>query len=182
MPYDKLILEEILLQDDCRTLNVNSRILPPSNLVYRLVASRMALRGSYIESRHVYTIVNENRNGFRTLIATIHKIDPEGDISNSSNSNINSSCNLSESAYSKKIRLILSAQKWLEIRQKKKISGGRIYWKLQEGWADVIVERICQQHGSVDCAFSFKNNLVTPSVTAKSTQSSLVIAPSAKLK
>lgn len=127
----------------------------------------MALRGSYIDPRHVYTIVNENRLGFRTLIAATYKIDPEGDISNSSDSNIDSSCNLSESAYSKKIRLILSAQKWLEISPKKKISSGRIYWKLQEGWADVIAERICQQHGSVDCAFSFKNNWVTPSATAE---------------
>lgn len=38
---------------------------------------------------------------------------------------------------------------------------------MQEGWADVIAERICQQHKSVDCVFSFKNNLVTPSATAE---------------
>jgi len=58
--------------------------------------------------------------------------------------------------------LVLSPQKWLEICPKKKI-----YWKFQEGWADIIAERICQQHKSIDCIFSFKNNLVTPSATVK---------------
>jgi hypothetical protein len=132
------------------------------------------LRGSHITPRHVYTIVKDGRNGFKTLIASMHKINPERDnnsnISNrtfDADSSIDPSCNLSESVDCKKIRLVLSAQKWLKISPKKKISSGRIYWKLQEGWADVIAERICQQHGSVDCVFSFKNNLVTPSATAE---------------
>lgn len=50
---------------------------------------------------------------------------------------------------------------------KKKISGERIYWKLQEGWTDIIAERICQQHKVIDCVFSFKNNIVTPRATAQ---------------
>lgn len=68
--------------------------------------------------------------------------------------------------YSKKIKLVLSPEKWLEISIKKKISGTQIYWKLQEGW--ITAERIChQQHESVDSEFFFKNNLVTPFATAK---------------
>lgn len=174
LPYDKLILGEILLQNDCRILDVNGKILPPSHPVYRFVANRMALRSSHIEPRHVYTIVNEDRNSFKTLIASTHKIDPEGDknfnISNRSfdaDSSTDPNCNSSENINCKKIRLVLSAQKWLKISPKKKVSSGRIYWKLQEGWADVIAERICQQHVSVDCVFSFKNNLVNPSATAE---------------
>lgn len=163
MPYDKLILEEILLQNDCRTLDVNGRILPPSHQVYRLVANRMALRGSHIEPYHVYTIINEDRNGFRTLIVSTYKIDPEGDknsnISNrafDTDSSIEPSCNLSESADCKKIKLVLSAQKWLEIIPKKKISSGRIYWKLQEGWADVIAERYASNMDRLIAYFHLK--------------------------
>lgn len=75
MPYDKCILEEILMQSDCRTLTEKGKVLPWSNEVYRLIVNRMALRGSHIEPHHVHTIVNKNRNGFKTLIATTFKID-----------------------------------------------------------------------------------------------------------
>jgi len=173
MPYDKQILKKILLQYECRTLDINGRTLPPSNPVYRLIANCMAVRGSHIEPRHVYTIINEDRNGFKTLIAITHNVKSEVeksfDVSDSivdDISNVDSSSNTSESVFSKKIKLILSPQKWLEICPKKKISSGRIYWKFQEGWADIIAERICQQHESIDCIFSFKNNLATPSATA----------------
>lgn len=67
----------------------------------------MAICGSYIEPQHVYTIVNEDRNGFKSLIATTYNIKSEEkknlDISDSIDdvSYIESSCNLSECFFEK---------------------------------------------------------------------------------
>lgn len=171
MPYDKNLLHEILLQQDCRTVDDNGKILPRSNSVFKVAANRMALRGSLIQPHHVYTIINEDRNGFRTLVSNKYKIGPR-DLENhdtsavSTSSQKNSNASFSESLFSRKIKLVLSAEKWGEMTPKKKKSIGRTYWKLQTGWGDIIAERICQQHASIDCVFSFKNNLVTPSATA----------------
>lgn len=108
MPYDKCILEEILMQSDCRTLIEKGKVLPRSNQVYRLIANRMALRGSHIELHHVHTIVNKIRNGFKTLIATTFKINTEQNkqhnIINSFSTDLstNTSSNASVHAHSKK--------------------------------------------------------------------------------
>lgn len=134
-----------------------------SNPLQSSVTISIYVTCSICKLRHICMIVNEDRNGFRTLIATTYKINPKGDkhhnISNSTdaNSSIDSSYNLSKNVHFKKLKVVLSAQKWLEISPKKKISGSQIYWKLQE-WTDVIAERICQQYGSIDCVFSLKTN------------------------
>lgn len=172
MPYDKSILQEILLESDCRTLDETGKPYPPSNKVYGIIADRMQQRGSDIKGRHIYTIINENRNGFKVLIEQKYDINTKFDnkcISNNSTFSVSTdtSLNVSESECSKKVRLIISAKQWLKMAPKKKISGGRIYWKLQEGWTDIIAERICQQHKVIDCVFSFKNNIVTPRATAQ---------------
>jgi len=171
MPYNKDLLRDILLRDDCRTLDNNGKILPPSNQVYRVISDRMALEKSHIKSSHVYTIVNTDRNRFRTLLIEAYKLCPqETSISTthiSDNSFIENNSSESEGMFSKELKIILSSEKWLQIYPKKKFFGNRVYWKLQEGWADVIAEKICQQHNLINCVFSFKNNLVTPTATAR---------------
>lgn len=77
MPYDKCILEDILLQSDCLTLTEEGKVLPRSNRIYVLIANRMALRGLHIEPHHVHIIINQNRNGFKTLIVTTFQINTQ---------------------------------------------------------------------------------------------------------
>lgn len=131
MPYDKCILEEILMQSDCRTLTEKGKVLVESSL--SSYANRMALRGLHIEPHHVHTIVNKNRNGFKTLIATTFKINTgQNKQHNTINSigtdlSTNMSFNASLHAHSRKIRLILSPKQWLQISPQKKLSSGRIY-------------------------------------------------------
>ncbi|KAK2578404.1 hypothetical protein KPH14_012736, partial [Odynerus spinipes] len=148
MPYNKEILQDILLQQDCRTLDAYGKILPPTNSVYIRIANRMALRGSLIQSRHVYTIVNENRNGFRTMIVNNFKIEPEN-LDNANTSALSASlqndtnASLSGSLFSSQIKLVLSAHKWAEMIPQKEISGGRTYWKLQEGYCSMLFVGYC---------------------------------------
>lgn len=166
MPY-KSKLKDILLQPDCRTLDSNGSILPPSHNVFRLIADRMSLCGSYIDPRHVYTIVKDDRNGFRALVEKAYEIKTKETKDNSDYSlTKDDSKNASDTCVYKKFKLVLSAKNWQDMAPKKKMSSGRVYWKFQEGWADIIAERICHQHKTVDCVFSFKHNLTTPTETA----------------
>lgn len=48
----------------------------------------------------------------------------------------------------------------------KKIYNKRIYWKLREGWADIVAEALWVQHHLV-CVFAFKYNNVYRSAIAK---------------
>lgn len=57
------------------------------------------------------------------------------------------------------INVVISAEKWHAIRPQKKIYNKRIYWKLREGWADIVAEALWVQH-HLDCVFAFKNNNV----------------------
>lgn len=170
MPYDKLALGEILLQSDCRTLDSRGKILPPSNAIYGVIAERLALRGSHIDPKHIYTIINQDRNGFRTQIATFYKLDTT--FSKDESNTVNSSSAISYGSntshlldktqpQSKKIKLVLSYEKWLEIKPKKIMSSGRAYWKFQNGWADVVAERVCHQHKTIDCIFVQKSSGVS---------------------
>lgn len=63
--YDKSILLEILLQDECRTLNDDGKPYPPFALVYTLCANKMRERGFNITPKHIHVIVRESRNGYK---------------------------------------------------------------------------------------------------------------------
>lgn len=77
--------------------------------LYWIIANRIAVHVSLIEPRHVYTIINKDCNEFKTLIAITHNIKPEVknnlDVNDSvvhDVSNVDFSCSLSESIFSKK--------------------------------------------------------------------------------
>lgn len=63
--YDKSVLLEILLQDECRTLNDDGKPYSPSAFVYTFCANKMRERDFNITSKHIYVIVCENRNGYK---------------------------------------------------------------------------------------------------------------------
>lgn len=56
--YDKIILQQILSDAKCRTINNKGRVLPPSDEVYQTISKLMADKGSRITPKHVHTIVN----------------------------------------------------------------------------------------------------------------------------
>lgn len=74
--YDKFILLSILLKEECRTIDNNSKAYPPSTQVYNLITKNDCTRMSMtltlmsmtidITTKHV--IVNKSRNGFRQLL------------------------------------------------------------------------------------------------------------------
>lgn len=154
MPYDKNLLHEILLQQDCRTVDDNGKILPRSNSVFKVAANRMALRGSLIQPHHVYTIINEDRNGFRTLVSNKYKIGPR-DLENHDTSAVSTSsqkisnASFSESLFSRKIKLVLSAEKWGEMTpKKKKLSDEHIGNCKQGGVTLLLNEYVSSMHRS----------------------------------
>lgn len=82
--------------------------------------------GSHINQRHVYTIINENRNGFKVLIEQKYRINTNtnekriSDSSFGSGVSAHTSLNASETEYTKKVKVILSAKQWLKMTPKKK--------------------------------------------------------------
>lgn len=66
--YDKTLLLEILLREDCRTIDNNGKPYAPSTPVYDTVSHEMRARGNSITAKHVYVIMRENRNGYRDLL------------------------------------------------------------------------------------------------------------------
>lgn len=167
-PYDAIILQEILLRDGCRTVGDNGLVYAPSHEVYKTIIQKMEDRGSYISPRHAHTIVNNDRNGFKTLLIKKYRIQTsENDNTPNDDSTRNATFNSSELSHSKTIKLVVLPENWLQMTPRKLISGQRVYWKFKEGWADVIADKIVQQYGSIACVFSFKNNLVNPTATAR---------------
>ncbi|CAH0719905.1 unnamed protein product, partial [Brenthis ino] len=72
--YDKIALRQILSDAACRAIDDNGRLLPPSHAVYKTISNMMADKGSAITPKHIYTIINNNRAGFRDLIMEVFDI------------------------------------------------------------------------------------------------------------
>lgn len=149
MPYNPDILQEILLRDDCRTIDANGKALAPGNPVYSVVSKAMLDRGSEIDPQHVHTIINNDRRGFRTLLIKKYQVRPFQK-AEKNDSTVDGS--LSEYAISdtlepsgtKTFKVVLSARQWLQLTPPRKlVSNGRVYWKFKIGWTDVIADRIC---------------------------------------
>jgi len=75
--YDKSVLLEILLQDDYRTLDSDGKPYPPSASVYTIISQKMHERNCNITAKHIYVIVNENRNGYKNLLLQHYNINTD---------------------------------------------------------------------------------------------------------
>jgi len=58
--YDKSVLLEILLQDECRILDNNGKSYLLSALVYTTVSNMMRERGSNITEKHIYNYTRKS--------------------------------------------------------------------------------------------------------------------------
>lgn len=170
--YDKIALREILSDAECRTINDDGRLLPPSHEVFRKISNLMADKGSVITPKHVHTIINNNCAGFRDIIMEIFSI-REREISisvNDVNYSVEKCTDQSTvtltSLTSMKVNLVISQEKWESMKPHEKLYGKRVYWKLREGWADVVAEALWVQH-HLDCVFTFKNHNIYLSLISK---------------
>jgi hypothetical protein len=161
--YDKSILLEILLEDECRTFDNNGKQYPPSALVYATISCKMRERGCNITAKHIYTILRHNRNGYKNRLLDHFGIVPNDQ--ENPNSTINSEGSVINTFASsiilqrKEVNIVVSAEKWQTIKPIKKVYNKRVYWVMQPGWTDVIAEKLWQQH-KLDCAFKIKKQNV----------------------
>ncbi|CAH2215622.1 jg13506, partial [Pararge aegeria aegeria] len=168
--YDKVALRQILSDDNCRAIDNEGRVFPPSHEVYLRISNTMHNKGSVITPKHVHTIINNNRSGFRDLIMEVFNIRSRELSINDSNNSVEIYADHKSDALisftSIRVNLVISQEKWQNIKPQEKIYGKRIYWKLRQGWADVVAETLWVQH-HVDCVFVFKNNNIYLGANAK---------------
>lgn len=137
--YDKIILQQILSNVKCCTIDKKGRVLPPSDEVYKTISKLMANKGSRITPKYIHTIVNNNRHGFKDYILKTFDIQEQELTTSISNNDFNvtecvdQNTDSQTSSTSIDINLVISQDKWLAIRPQKKIYGKRTYWKLREG-------------------------------------------------
>ncbi|KOB71910.1 Uncharacterized protein OBRU01_12803 [Operophtera brumata] len=171
-PYDKVALREILSDADYRTIDDGGSLLPPSNEIFQIISEKMAEKGSLITPKHVYTIINNNRAGFRDMILKVFDVQEqvvsicENDGDYSAENRAEDSTDTLTSSTSIKFNLVISQEKWQTIAPQEKVYGKRIYWKLRPGWTDVVADALWMQH-NLDCVFVFKNHNIFLSAIAK---------------
>lgn len=167
--YDKSILLEILLQDECRTLNDDGKPYPPSALVYTTISHKMRKRGFNITPKHIYVIVRENRNGYKNQLQHhlgITSHDKSVNEVNDSSYSEDTVMHISVTLDKKEFNIVISAEKWQMMKPRKKIYNNRVYWAMQPGWTDIVAERLWQQQ-KLDCVFKFKKHNVHLSKEAR---------------
>jgi hypothetical protein len=164
--YDKIGLEKILLDPAFRTIDAIGHVLPPSNEIYKTISHLMAEKGSKITAKHIHTIINNNRNGFKDRVMIFFDIKPDPVSFTTYNSDCLSRDQSTDTDTVKIINLVISSQKWKSIEPVEKEYGKRYYWRLREGWADVVAESMWVQH-NISCVFVSKNNTVNKSAISR---------------
>ncbi|KOB61895.1 Uncharacterized protein OBRU01_25170 [Operophtera brumata] len=128
-PYDKVALREILSDADYRTIDDGGSLLPPSNEIFQIISEKMAEKGSLITPKHVYTIINNNRAGFRDMVLKVFNIQEqvvsicENDYDYSAENCAEDSTDTLTSSTSIKVNLVISQEKWQTIAPQEKIYG-----------------------------------------------------------
>lgn len=130
--YDKAKLLEILLDPDCRTIKDCGKPYPPSAEIYRLISEKMKQSNSYITPKHIYVLINENRNGYKDKILETFNIKVSDEVSyNTSACSMKSVKNDSINTLSKEFDLIILAEQWKTIMPLRKLYGKRYKYVLQ---------------------------------------------------
>ncbi|EFN66884.1 120.7 kDa protein in NOF-FB transposable element, partial [Camponotus floridanus] len=113
-------------------------------------------------SKHIYMILKNDRNGMYSAVLKAFGIDKKAAIQNNdskdSTFNVTDLNNSSTSESSKSFTLIISEEKWAQIKPKRQKCGRnkRKYMSLQSGkWTHIFADKIWQQT-KLPCAFMFK--------------------------
>ena len=130
--YDKVALQQILLDPKNCPLNSKGRILPPSDEIFRTISRLMENNGSKITPKHIHTIINNNRNGFKDYILEKCSIQ-EQDLTPCDNDDLSiTACTSNESTdtqrtlVTREMNLVISSEKWRAIRPQEKMYGKRV--------------------------------------------------------
>lgn len=121
-----------------------------------------------ITPKHIYVLINENRNGFKDQILKAFNIDVENIETSYSvlSSSIETITNNSINTVSKEFDLIISSEQWRTIVPIKRLYGRRYKYVLQSGWTDIIAEKAWQQQ-KLNCTIAFKKHDVHQSSSTK---------------
>jgi len=99
----------------------------------------MKQSSSYITPKHIYVLINENRDGYKDKILEAFNIK----VNDEKISYNTSFCSIEtvKNALSKEFDIIISAEQWKTIMPLRKIYGKRYRYVLQSGWTDIIAEK-----------------------------------------
>lgn len=172
--YDKEKLRDILINDEYKTVDDNGKIFPPSHDIYRMISETLINSGSHITPKHIYTILKNDRNGMYSAVLKTFGIDKKAaiQINHSKDSTFNATDldNSSTSVSLQKFNIIISEEKWAQIKPTRQTYGrsnNRKYKSLQRGkWTHIFAEKIWHQT-KLPCAFSFKRAKVYLNSDAK---------------
>lgn len=116
-------------------------------------ASQNAMNGNLF-SKHVYTIVKNNRNDLYKAKVNAFEIK---NVSVEANADYIFDPNTSTITYKDKFDLLLTFNEWKLIEPiKTTYEDGPNYFTLQSGWTDLLAEKIWMQH-RIPCPWTFKN-------------------------
>lgn len=115
--YDKTKLLEILLDTDYRTIKDCGRSYPSSAEIYCIISEKMEKLNFNITPKHIYVLINENRNSFKDKILEAFKIKiNDEEVSHNISSSIETAKDDSINRLSvKEFDLIISAEQWKSI-------------------------------------------------------------------
>lgn len=149
--YDIEKLRTLLISEEYRTVNEIGQCFPPSNEVFKRISNVLDGNPS---SKHVYTIVKNNRNSLYEAIVNAFEIK---NISVQVNGDYSFDPNASSAIYRDKFDISLTFDEWKKIEPvKTTYENGRNYLTLQSGWTDLLAEKIWIQY-QIPCPWTFKN-------------------------
>lgn len=134
--YDIEKLRALLITEEYKTVDEKGRCFPPSNDIYKRIS--IAMNGNPT-SKHVYTIIKNNRNAMYETILNAFDI---------KNTSLDVDCSFDPNASSftmckDKFNLLLTFEEWKQIEtMKTEYKDGRNYLILQPGWTDLFAEKI----------------------------------------
>ncbi|KAL0107449.1 hypothetical protein PUN28_011882 [Cardiocondyla obscurior] len=118
--YDKEKLLDILIKEEFRTITSDGKVLPPSHAIYGSISKELEKSGCHITSKHIYTILKNDRNGLYSATLKEFGINKPEIYNESKNSTYNvTDVSNSSDTETKKFKLVISAEKWAEIKPKK---------------------------------------------------------------
>lgn len=132
----------------------SGKSFPPSSEIYRIIAEKMKEFNCNISSKHIYTIINENRlcsensckDRYKDKIKEVFNIKDDVEVSpNVSYCSVETPKNDSINSISKEFDIIISSDQWKSIMPVRRLYGRRFKHVLQSGWTDVMAEKAWQQ-------------------------------------
>lgn len=154
--YDRQKLFETLGRAEYRTIDENGKILSPSHDVFKNISNHMHSLGSPITPKHVYTIINTNRNGMKDYVMRMFNINKSAEMNKSVDDNTFDLSNASNVSNIQNVTfsLVLSNDVWKTVKPTKKTYCNRKYVLLQPGkWTHIFASKIWEQKKNSVCIY-----------------------------